>query len=48
MKDNVSDVEQRVKRYWYADGFGELVGGGGMCRSWRCIFQLNNILATTC
>ena len=31
MKDNVSDVEQRVKRYWYVDGFGELVGGGGMC-----------------
>lgn len=31
MKDNASDVEQRVKRYWYVDGFGELVGGGGMC-----------------
>ena len=31
MKDNLSDVEQRVRRYWYADGFGELVGGGGMC-----------------
>src|SRR4026209_2490839 len=31
MKDNYSDVEQRVKRYWYVDGFGELVGGGGMC-----------------
>ncbi len=31
MKDNLSDVEQRVKRYWYVDGFGELVGGGGMC-----------------
>src|SRR5512144_2604489 len=31
MKDNFSDVEQRVKRYWYVDGFGELVGGGGMC-----------------
>jgi hypothetical protein len=31
MKENVSDVEQRVKRYWYIDGFGELVGGGGMC-----------------
>lgn len=31
MKDNISDVEQRVKRYWYVDGFGELVGGGGMC-----------------
>jgi len=31
MKDNFSDVEQRVKRYWYVDGFGELVGGGGIC-----------------
>ena len=31
MKDNFSDVEQRVRRYWYVDGFGELVGGGGMC-----------------
>jgi hypothetical protein len=31
MKDNFVDVEQRVRRYWYADGFGELVGGGGMC-----------------
>lgn len=31
MNNNFSDVEQRVKRYWYVDGFGELVGGGGMC-----------------
>jgi hypothetical protein len=31
MQDNFSDVEQRVKRYWYVDGLGELVGGGGMC-----------------
>jgi len=31
MKDNFSDVEQRIKHYWYVDGFGELVGGGGMC-----------------
>lgn len=31
MKDDLTDVEQRVKRYWYVDGFGELVGGGGMC-----------------
>ena len=31
MKDNFANVEQRVKRYWYVDGFGELVGGGGMC-----------------
>jgi len=28
MKDNFSDVEQRVKRYWYTDGIGELAGGG--------------------
>jgi hypothetical protein len=31
MNDNFSNVEQRVRRYWYVDGFGELVGGGGMC-----------------
>jgi hypothetical protein len=31
MKDNFSEVEQRVRRYWFIDGFGELVGGGGMC-----------------
>ena len=31
MKDDFSSIEQRVKRYWYVDGFGELVGGGGMC-----------------
>jgi hypothetical protein len=31
MKGNTSEIEQRVKRYWYVDGFGELVGGGGMC-----------------
>jgi len=31
MNNNFSDVEQRVRRYWYIDGFGELVGGGGMC-----------------
>lgn len=28
MQSNVSDVEQRVKRYWYTDGIGELIGGG--------------------
>lgn len=28
MKDNFSEVEQRVKRYWYTDGIGELIGGG--------------------
>jgi len=31
MKDDSSEVEQRVKRYWYVDGLGELLGGGGMC-----------------
>ena len=31
MKENFSEVEARIKRYWYVDGFGELVGGGGMC-----------------
>lgn len=28
MKDDFSEVEQRVKRYWFADGIGELAGGG--------------------
>lgn len=28
MQNNFSDVEQRVKRYWYTDGIGELIGGG--------------------
>lgn len=28
MQSNYSDVEQRVKRYWYSDGLGELTGGG--------------------
>jgi len=27
MQNKFSDVEQRVKRYWYTDGIGELVGG---------------------
>jgi hypothetical protein len=27
MKSNLSDVEQRVNRYWYTDGLGELIGG---------------------
>ncbi len=27
MQSNFSEVEQRVKRYWYTDGIGELVGG---------------------
>jgi len=28
MQTNLSDVEGRVKRYWYTDGLGELIGGG--------------------
>ena len=28
MHNHFSDVEQRVKRYWYTDGIGELIGGG--------------------
>ena len=28
MQSNISDVEHRVKRYWYTDGLGELIGGG--------------------
>jgi len=28
MQINLSNVEQRVKRYWYTDGIGELTGGG--------------------
>ena len=28
MQSNLSDVEQRVKRYWYTDGIGELIAGG--------------------
>jgi hypothetical protein len=28
MKDDFSEVEQRVKRYWFKDGIGELAGGG--------------------
>jgi hypothetical protein len=28
MQRNLSDVERRVKRYWYTDGIGELIGGG--------------------
>jgi hypothetical protein len=27
MQSNLSDVEQRIKRYWYTDGIGELIGG---------------------
>ena len=28
MQSNLSEVEQRIKRYWYTDGIGELIGGG--------------------
>ena len=28
MQRDIFDVEQRVKRYWYTDGIGELIGGG--------------------
>lgn len=28
MQNNFSEVEQRVRRYWYTDGLGELIGGG--------------------
>lgn len=28
MKANISDVEQRITRYWYTDGIAELIGGG--------------------
>lgn len=27
MKENFSDVEGRVRRYWFTDGIGELMGG---------------------
>jgi hypothetical protein len=30
MQSNLSNVEQRVKRYWFSDGIGELIGGA-MC-----------------
>lgn len=28
MQPDLSNVEQRLKRYWYTDGLGELIGGG--------------------
>jgi MFS family permease len=28
MQSNLSEVEQRVKRYWYTDGIVEIIGGG--------------------
>lgn len=28
MQNNFSDVEQRVKRYWFTDGIAEMIGGG--------------------
>jgi hypothetical protein len=31
METKLVDVQQRVKRYWYTDGIGELIGGGMFC-----------------
>jgi hypothetical protein len=28
MKNDLSDVQQRVNRYWYTDGLAEILGGG--------------------
>jgi len=28
MQTHSSDIEQRIRRYWYIDGIGELIGGG--------------------
>ena len=28
MQNHLADIEQRVRRYWYTDGIGELAGGG--------------------
>ena len=28
MQNTLTDVEQRVRRYWFTDGLGELIGGG--------------------
>ena len=28
MQQDIHQVEQRVRRYWYSDGLGELIGGG--------------------
>jgi len=28
MEHDLSEIEQRIKRYWYTDGIGELIGGG--------------------
>src|SRR5215212_4035655 len=28
MQSNSADIEQRLRRYWYSDGIGELIGGG--------------------
>lgn len=28
MDHDISQVEHRIKRYWYTDGIGELIGGG--------------------
>ena len=28
MQPNFSDAQQRINRYWYTDGLGEIIGGG--------------------
>ncbi len=28
MKNEMSEVERRVNRYWYTDGLAEIIGGG--------------------
>lgn len=40
MNINLNLVERRVMRYWYVDGFGELIGGGGMCLTLSLYFTL--------
>ena len=40
MEHNATQIEHRVMRYWYVDGFGELIGGGGMCLTLAVYFTL--------
>ena len=44
MQDQSSEIQQRVRRYWYIDGFGELVGGGGLCLILAIYFALGEYL----
>ena len=39
MQTNLSNIEQRVKRYWYTDGIGEIIGGG-LCLLLGCYFSI--------